>query len=569
LKLLITCYKKRNTAESNKMASATLQDVITNIILYEKDSGRLYESSQTLAHIYVSQNVTEPNAADFVAELRRHVVSGESDIAQLKGKTTERRAYPFVVGFEEATRGLEGSGQFSVLMSELMSESLLTQAYLKAKKSNTGFDIVFGAGARLRLFLRSHNRKDAIRVEGELLEIFTQMIVGKHQADKAAIRQFFDIVVVEHGKDQQDITVLQIASEAILRSFNENQFQRGLSLSVLADAYMHHYDGFRSSLKVETALKICLYLTGNGTKTCPDAKIKQTMFHFSSKLLKEVLNAAQSIHFNILALPIDELNTLVGLLGAQHSYEHLEWLLTDLWTARHTLSWPASTIALLGRRLVECRFSMGLRDAGISLAEDMVYNLRRVWGPLDKTTLELSCLLAEMYTAVGQHGKAMGVHEEILSQITSDEIDLDAVPADEEAEIAARHVDLLKHAYARNNGWPTEKDATTYSELFKAVEEQVGKEKAWTTASSQGSVQPVEKWVTMNKGFKEDGIGMWKTVGGANDGMGWRFMNESESKRKHVNAMRRVSAKLNGNWANGETGRSSSSSTTTTLTTSV
>jgi hypothetical protein len=565
LKLLITCYKKRNTTESTKTASTTLQDIITHIILTEKDSPRLYESSQSLAHIYVSQHITEPSAADFVAELRRHVVSGESTIPQLKDKTTERRAYTFVVGFEETTRGLEGSGQFSVLMSELMSESLLTQAYLKAKKSNAGFDVVFGAGARLRQFLRTHDRKDATRVEGELLEIFTQKIVGKHQADAAAIRQFFDIVVVEHGKDQQDITVLQTASEAILRSFNENQFQRGLSLSILADAYMHHYDGFRSSLKVEIAFRICLYLTGHSTKTCPDAKLKASMLHFSSSLLKEVLTAAQAIHLNILSLPIDELNMLVALLGTQHNYEHLEWLLADLWTARHTLSWPASTIALLGRRLVECRFSMGLRDSAIALAEDMVYNLRRVWGPLDKTTLELSCLLAEMYTAVGQHGKTMGVHEDILGQITSDEIDLDAVPAEEEAEIAARHVDLLKHAYARNNGWPAEKDAVVYSDLFSAVEGQVGKEKAWTTASSQGSVQPVEKWVTMQKGFKEDGVGMWRPIGGE---MGWRFTNETESKRKHVNAMRRVSAKLTGDWANGDFGRSRSSTTTTTVTTS-
>lgn len=568
LKLLITCYKKRNTAESNKMASTTLQDVITQIILTEKDSSRLYESSQALAHIYVSQHVTDPSAADFIAELRRHVVSGESNITQLKGKTTERRAYPFVVGFEETTRGLEGSGQFSVLMSELMSESLLTQAYIKAKKSNAAFDIIFGAGARLRLFLRSHNRKDATRVEGELLEIFTQKIVGKHQADTAAIRQFFDIVVVEHGKDQQDITVLQTAAEAILRSFNENQFQRGLSLAVLADAYMHHYDGFRSSLKVETAFRICLYLAGHGTKTCSDAKLKASMLHLSNTLLREALTAAQAIHLNILALPADELNTLIGLLGAHQNYEHLEWLLTDLWTARHTLSWPAGTIALLGRRLVECRFSMGLRDSAIALAEDMVYNLRRVWGPLDKTTLELSCLLAEMYTAVGAHAKAMGVHEEILGQITSDEIDLDAVPAEEEAEIAARHVDLLKHAYARNNGWPAEKDAGAYSELFKAVEGQVGKEKTWQTASSQGSVQPVEKWVTMSKGFKEDGVGMWKVVSGG-EGIGWRFMNESETKRKHVNAMRRVSAKVSGDWTNGDFGRTRSFETTTSVTTSV
>jgi hypothetical protein len=56
---------------------------------------------------------------------------------------------------------------------------------------------------------------------------------------------------------------------------------------------------------------------------------------------------------------------------------------------------------------------MGNRHAALHLAEDICYNLRRVWGPLDKTTLEMSSLLAEMYTAAGQHAKAMAVHEEV------------------------------------------------------------------------------------------------------------------------------------------------------------
>lgn len=324
LSLLITCYKKRNTVESNRMASSTLQDIATNIILYEKDPNQLYDSSQAVARIYITQNVSEPTVSDFISELRRHVVSGDSTILQLKGKTTERRAYPFIVGFEETTRGLEGSGQFSVLMSELMSESLLTEAYIKAKKSNAPFDTVFGYGARLRLFLLKHNRKDSARMDDELLEIFTQKIVGNRQIDKAVIRQFFDIVVAEHGKDQQDVITLQTTAQAILRACNENQFQRGLSLAILADIYMHHYDGFRSQIKVETTFKICLYLAGNGTKRCPDAKLQQSMLHTSSTLIKEVLRAAKAIHLNMVALPIDELNTLVGLLGAQKNYEDLE-----------------------------------------------------------------------------------------------------------------------------------------------------------------------------------------------------------------------------------------------------
>lgn len=324
LNLLITCYRKRNTPESNKAASTTLQDISTNILLHEKDSQRLYESSQAIAKIYTSQNVTEPNANDFLIELRRHVISGESTIVYLKGKTTDRRAYVFIVGFEETIRGIEGTGQFSVLMSELMSESLLTEAYIKAKKSDAPFDTVFGYGTRLRSFLKSKQRKEATRVEEELLEIFTHKIVGNRQVDKAAIKQFFDIVVAEFGKDQQDVTVLKIVAEAILRSFNENQFQRGYSLAVLVDAYMHHYDGFHSQVKIETAFKICLYLTGHGTKKCTDAKLNQSMSHLSRALLKDVLQAAKAIRLSLTAFPIEELNSLVGLLGEQQNYDDLE-----------------------------------------------------------------------------------------------------------------------------------------------------------------------------------------------------------------------------------------------------
>jgi hypothetical protein len=324
LGLLITCYKKRNTLESNRAASTTLQDISTNILLHEKDSQKLYESSRAIAKIYTAQNVTEPSASDFLIELRRHVISGESTIAHLQGKTTDRRAYVFIVGFEETVRGIEGAGQFSVLMSELMSESLLTEAYLKAKKSNASFDAVFGYGIRLRLFLKSKERKEATRVEEELLEILTHKIVANKPVDKAATRQFFDIVVAEFGQDQQDVTVLKRVSEAVLRSFNENQFQRGYSLAVLVDAYMHHYDGFRSQVKIETTFKICLYLNGHGTKQCTDASLKEKMTNLSRVLLKEVLQAAKAIRLSLTSLSIDELNNLVGLLGEHQNYDDLE-----------------------------------------------------------------------------------------------------------------------------------------------------------------------------------------------------------------------------------------------------
>jgi len=131
-------------------------------------------------------------------------------------------------------------------------------------------------------------------------------------------------LVGEFGKDQQDVTVLKKVSEAILRSFNENQFQRGYLLAVLVDAYMHHYDGFRSQIKIETAFKICLYLNGHGTKKCADTNLVEKMMRLSRVLLKEVLQAAKAIRLSLTALSIEELNSLVGLLGGQQNYDDLE-----------------------------------------------------------------------------------------------------------------------------------------------------------------------------------------------------------------------------------------------------
>jgi hypothetical protein len=48
------------------------------------------------------------------------------------------------------------------------------------------------------------------------------------------------------------------------------------------------------------------------------------MLHLSRALLKEVLQAAKAIQLSLTALSIEELNSLVGLLGHQQNYDDLE-----------------------------------------------------------------------------------------------------------------------------------------------------------------------------------------------------------------------------------------------------
>lgn len=45
---------------------------------------------------------------------------------------------------------------------------------------------------------------------------------------------------------------------------------------------------------------------------------------------------------------------------------------------------------------------------------------------------------------------------------------------EEEADVAARHFDLLKHSHTRNGGFPIDKDTASYLELYRALESQLG-----------------------------------------------------------------------------------------------
>lgn len=198
----------------------------------------------------------------------------------------------------------------------------------------------------------------------------------------------------------------------------------------------------------------------------------------------------------------------------------------------------------IGRRLVECRFAMGERSSALDLLEDICYNLRRVWGPLDKTTLEMEQLRSQMYTSLNQHTRAMGVHEDILAHLTSDELDMDQVTSKEEAEIAVKQFTQLRLAYLRNGGkWPKDKDQGVYDELYHIVSDQLKDQDIWKNAK----FDDVNKWPGAVKSFKDDGSGTWR---GVSDGH-WEFMAD-DGKYKHINAMRRRTTRIaSGNFTSG------------------
>jgi len=63
----------------------------------------------------------------------------------------------------------------------------------------------------------------------------------------------------------------------------------------------------------------------------------------------------------------------------------------------------------LGRRLVDVRFFHGHTDSAIDLAEDILYNLRHVYGPSHRWAVEMMNLLSSMYMSKGDRSAAIAV----------------------------------------------------------------------------------------------------------------------------------------------------------------
>src|ERR1051326_6007504 len=138
-------------------------------------------------------------------------------------------------------------------------------------------------------------------------------------------------------------------------------------------------------------------------------------------------------------------------------------------------TWSPMTVVRLGRRLVETQFCRGHHDAAIHLCEDICYNMVRVWGALDPTTLDITALLSEMYTERQQYKKAMALHEDVLSHLAYDEED-DLKQCDTEpVKVVLVQLDYLRRCYQRYGAW--DKTEQSYKDLFADLTHRFGKEK--------------------------------------------------------------------------------------------
>ena len=530
---LVTTYKKLETKESISTATSTLKSSTLEIFQHEHRSEKLIESARSLASIYKECKFSE-HAESLITEMRSKVVE-EIRSSITSSTTTKSNSYVFLASFQESISELSS---FTSVMSELRSEVLMYTSYFHSTKKQTDYSSIIKSGCSLYFHLlerKSTRYSEFVKIEKELTEYFRKYLNFSRAVQETTMHYFFQLYLEQISKLHYEHEVVRQATETVLKFTKTAKFAEAYDLVLLIDRFIHINGGFKSEFYIRTGFSVSRYLVGVGTNKCGDEKLYGSMVELSRTILQEALAGLDDIDIELHELQ-HLLTDLISTLSQQKRYQDLERILQLLWktkTIRNNLS-SSPLVLHIGRSLVQTLAALGKYSDAIHLCYQIRYNLEFIRGALDRSTLEFTVLLSELYTAQKRYRDAFELHEDIICRLGEGQ----SAPGLNAVDVAHKHTELMKFAFKRHGKF--DKDIQQYEELFRMLDEEFGNDKAWKDKRPQP-----EKW---SPGVgKEEMFGCWKRP----EKFEWKIEDdESAGERKWREELvkRRVSGNL---WAKG------------------
>ncbi|ORX96502.1 hypothetical protein BCR34DRAFT_497725 [Clohesyomyces aquaticus] len=495
LKSLVKTYKKQSTTESITVATQTLKISVLEIFEHESRSERLIESARSIASIYKECSYFE-QAETLIQEMRTKIVE-EIRVSISSSTKVEAKSYVFLASFQEA---ISDSSSFSCVTAELRSEILMYESYFKATKTQTDYRSIIKSGCSLYFHMekRKERKLEFKKIETELTEYFRKYIGFSSTVKETVMHYFFQLYLAESSKTHCEHEVVRRSTEAVLRYTKTAKFSEAYDLVLLIDRFIHIYGGFRSEFYIRTGFSLAKYLVGVDTTKCGDEQLYIKMLDLSRVILQEALKGLDLIDMELSELR-QLLADLVATLSEQKKYEDLERILQTLWQtrkARNTLASSPLTL-WLGRCLIQTLAALNKFSDAVHLCYHIRYNLAYIRGYLDRSTLEFTVLLSELYTEQKRYRDAMELHEDILCRLGEGQ----SAPGLDKLRIAQQHTELLKFTYKRQGKW--EKSPQYYYDVFSALDVRFSGDKSWVEKRPQ-----LEKW---SPGVKDgETFGCWK-----------------------------------------------------------
>ncbi|GFF75425.1 hypothetical protein IFM53868_01576 [Aspergillus udagawae] len=525
MKEMITIYTERKETET---VVRELTEATVHILMSETSSTRLIAAASTIASCYIAAGQIQ-KAVELSHEIYRQIVMKEVvnvETVQFDLSSKERKSLTFLAQLEYILRR-NTSITVTEILAALTTEYVYFEEFRRLITSkSSSIQTVTVSAARLYHFLVANDRQAAAaRVFDDFLGYFAATEGKRVNLTETSRVKILVITILDHFSSHHSHEFIRSIGIAAIHRVTEllkdQRYEAACDLALASFKYLSAHDVYRSAAIVKFAFVLGMTISGRDVVPRPDDAIRKKLLGVSAVIIQDALRVIDGLKIDLSQIGLHHLNNLIGLLGEQQDYQTLAWLLNKLWNSREAQrTWKPYVTLALGRRLVLARYLVGDSMAALRLAEDIVYNCRRVHGACHPATLDTSVLLSQLYIGVGlryqshkngqemanrYYKKSAALHENLL-RIFSDpsfaelecgldnSMSLDGSTYDldmgepvghvPDGERVRRHLYLLKLAVERLGGWP--KDYSEYERLNADLFREF--------ASDLNGVDGVEKW---------------------------------------------------------------------------
>ncbi|KAL4918872.1 NACHT domain protein [Aspergillus aurantiobrunneus] len=521
---MVRFYAQRNETQT---VISDLQQATVNILSEETSFTKLSIAAAAIASSYIACNQTHK-----VTELREEIYQQvktkrvrESRSLKVDLASKDRQSLVFLAQLEHKLSRQTSS--ITEILASLMSEYIYFEEFRKQfkSKSSTLHSITLST-ARLHQHLIIQGRQE---VAAQVVEDFTAHFTaneGKRiQLLEAAQVKVFISTLLQHFTSHRSQSFIRsvgiMGNTQVTQLLQSQKYDMACDLAVATFKYLSAQEDYSKSDIVKFAVTLGVTISGRDVRypvRANDATSKK-LLAVSATILRSALGVVRDLKISLAQVNLEYLNVLVGLLGEQQEYKTLVWLLSTLWTSREARrTWKDSVVHNLGHRFILARYLADDFMGALRLAEDIVYNYRRVYSPCDSSTLQLTVLLSQLYTGIAaQHSarkggeelaarhyrKSIVLHENVLRSFSDASFaELDGSVLDgsiggdgpgfeenpeaamSEGEHVLNHIKLLKLSAQRLGTWP--KDASEYNRLHKDLVREYPEE--------MKGVEPMDQW---------------------------------------------------------------------------
>ncbi|CVL11709.1 hypothetical protein FPRO06_13016 [Fusarium proliferatum] len=417
-------YHRNHKHGGTSAAIKVLEEYILGLLVEERSETVLFRIAHKMAKLYREISSVEIGIK-FIQHVKDQVLGGQhtaieghcgfshGQLAQL-----DRRSFIFIYAFEQLLCGYERENMLDEIIREVYTETCLYEAWSVAVyQTKRDIHARLAAGARLVAFLDKKGRYGEVRhLRNEIWEIFKTFCPKSIINESESLRQLFELTLANVHKKAVSFDLLETLVEVGLAVFTKTR-DYGVSLQLFrwSQIYFSQFTQSEQSKAITLAFRIseCLSRRQGGTADHLLLEL-QTV---SLEILIEVVLKADHLNVDFHTLPFAQLNAIICLLGQRKDYAILERILQCLWETRISSDWSSTTIIATGRRLCEVKFATGHQTSALALLESICYNLRDVYGPCHRLTVECETLRASFYNACGNYRGARDIHMHLLEEV--------------------------------------------------------------------------------------------------------------------------------------------------------